>query len=148
MFGHWMVGMVGYRMVAMVGLWMRVWCKDMSRVMRHWGRVVRHRVRGVRSGSGMVWVSLIFNISVVAVVVGIVRYNLDPAVGQRDPVLALRHVLVPRLLVGEVVPGVVVLHGVAKLVLFRDVILFFIISTGSMMVVGARRFRRRRGEMG
>ena len=75
MFVHWMVG-----------CWVRVWCKDVRRVVRHWCRVMRYwvrsvrsvrRMRAVRSRSGMVRVSLIFNISVVAIVIGIVGHNLS-----------------------------------------------------------------------
>ena len=55
----------------------------------------------------------------VAVLVGDVGDDLDPAVGERDAVLALGLVAVPHLVVREVVAGVVVLHAVPEGVVAR-----------------------------
>ncbi len=54
------------------------------------------------------------DVRVVSVLVGLVGDDLHPAVRQRHPVLARGLVAVPRLLVGEVVPGVAVLHRVPE----------------------------------
>ena len=59
------------------------------------------------------------DVGVVSVLVGDVGDDLDPAVGERDAVLALGLVAVPHLVVREVVAGVVVLHAVPEGVVAR-----------------------------